>query len=96
MARTKHRLTAKAVENKKQPGLYAGGGNLLLRVAPGGTKGWIFRFALNGRTRDAGLGRYPAVSLANAREEAERFRKQLAEGIDPIEARNAERASLQA
>ena len=50
VARTKHRLTAKAVENKKQPGLYAGGGNLLLRVAPGGTKGWIFRFALNGRT----------------------------------------------
>ncbi|MCB1503972.1 MAG: integrase arm-type DNA-binding domain-containing protein [Hyphomicrobiaceae bacterium] len=95
VARTKHRLTTKTVENQKQPGLYADGGNLLLRVAPGGTKGWIFRFALKGRTRDAGLGHYPAVSLANAREEADRFRKLLAEGVDPIEARNAERATLQ-
>lgn len=95
MARTKHRLTAKAVENLKQPGLYADGGNLNLRVASGGTKGWIFRFTLNGRTRDAGLGRYPAVSLAQAREEAERFRRQLADGADPIEYRKAERAALQ-
>ena len=33
MARTKHRLTANAVENLKKPGLYADGGNLHLRVA---------------------------------------------------------------
>ena len=35
---------------------YADGGSLYLRVAPGGSKGWIFRFTLGGRTRDAGLG----------------------------------------
>ena len=33
----------------RQPGYYADGGNLYLRVAPGGTKGWIFRFALAGQ-----------------------------------------------
>ena len=37
MARTKHRFTAKAVENQRQPGLYADGGNLHLRIASGGT-----------------------------------------------------------
>lgn len=96
MARTRHRLTAKGVENLKKPGLYADGGNLHLRIAPGGSKGWIFRFTLNGRTRDAGLGSYPLVSLADARDEAERLRKQIAEGIDPIEARKAQRTSAQA
>jgi integrase len=96
VARTKHRLTAKAVENQKKPGLYADGGNLHLRVAPGGSKGWIFRFTLAGRTRDAGLGSYPSVSLAEARNEADRLRKQIAEGIDPVEARKSQRAASQA
>ena len=52
---------------------------------------WIFRFAQRGKTRDAGLGSYPAVSLVKAREEAERFRRLVAAGIDPIEARQDER-----
>lgn len=93
MVRTKLRLTAKGVENLKQPSLHAGGENLRLRVALGGTKGWIFRFTLNGRTRDARLGPYLSVGLSQAPEEAERLRNQLAEGIDPIEARHAERAA---
>ncbi len=96
MARTKHRLSVKRVENLKKPGLYADGGNLYLRIAPGGSKGWIFRFTLHGRTRDAGLRSFPIVSLAEAREEAEKLRKQLRDGIDPIEARKAERAALRA
>lgn len=96
MARTKHRLTAKAVENQKKPGLYADGGNLHLRIAPGGSKGWIFRFTLAGRTRDAGLGSYPTVSLAEARNEADRLRKQIAEGTDPIEARKSQRVASRA
>ena len=95
MARTKHRLTAKAVENFKKPGLYADGGNLHLRVAPGGSKGSILRFTLAGRTRDAGLGSYPSISLAQARIEADRLRKQIAEGTDPIESRKALRSAQQ-
>lgn len=96
MARTKHRLTAKAVANRKTPGLHADGANLHLRIAPGGSKSWIFRFTLNGRTRDAGLGSYPAVSLADARDEADRLRSQITAGIDPIAARETQRAASQA
>ena len=48
---------------------------------PAGSKGWIFRFTLGGRTRDAGLGSYPALSLAEAREQADKFRKQVAHQV---------------
>jgi integrase len=94
MARTLNRLPAVTVASRKKPGYYADGGNLYLRVAPGGSKGWIFRFTIGGRTRDAGLGSYPAVSLVEAREEADKCRRQVAAGIDPIEARNAQHAAL--
>src|SRR5262245_25462712 len=91
MARVLHRLSAIAVEATKVPGYYADGGGLYLRVAPGGTRAWIFRFTLAGKTRDGGLGSYPTVSLAKARAEAGRCRQHVAAGVDPIEARRKER-----
>jgi integrase len=91
MSRVLHRLSDIAVRAKKRPGYVADGGNLYLRVAPGGSKQWMFRFALRGRTRDAGLGPYPTISLVQARQEAERLRRLVAAGVDPIEARNEER-----
>ena len=91
MTRALDRLSDAAVRAKKRPGYCADGGNLYLRVAPGGTKGWIFRFTRGGKTRDAGLGSYPTVSLVRARQEAERCRRLLAEGVDPIVARTAQR-----
>jgi len=90
VARGLHRLTAVNVTSRKKPGYYADGGGLYLRVAPGGTRGWIFRFTLAGRTRDAGLGAYPTISLVKARAQAERCRRLLTAGIDPIEARREE------
>src|SRR5262249_38632370 len=59
--------------------------------SPAVSRGWIFRFTMAGRTRDIGLGGYPTISLAKAREEAARFRRLVAIGIDPLEARNEER-----
>ena len=87
MARVLNRLSDVTVRAKKRPGYCADGGNLYLRVAAGGTKGWIFRFTIGGRTRDAGLGPYPTVSLVKARQEAERCRRLVAAGVDPIETR---------
>ena len=57
-------------------------------VAP---KGWIFRFGLAGKMRDAGLGAFPTVSLGKARKQAEGYRQLVAAGVDPIEARKEER-----
>jgi integrase len=95
MGRTLHRLSAVKVSGAKSPGYYADGGNLYLRVAPGGSKQWIFRFTLAGKTRDAGLGSFPTISLVKARQEAERCRRLVAADIDPIAARNEERVAAQ-
>jgi integrase len=64
--------------------------------APSAAKSWIFRFTLDGRTRDMGLGRYPTVSLDRAREFAERSRRLVVEGRDPIAVRDDERRAAEA
>ncbi|MGA2817851.1 MAG: Arm DNA-binding domain-containing protein [Xanthobacteraceae bacterium] len=58
MAKTRERLSALKVVNLKGPGYFADGGNLYFRIAPGGTRAWIFRFTMVGRRRDMGLGAY--------------------------------------
>ncbi|MGB5723647.1 MAG: Arm DNA-binding domain-containing protein, partial [Parasphingorhabdus sp.] len=45
---------------------------------------WIQRLSVNGKRREMGLGRWPDVSIGEAREKASEARKQLRGGIDPI------------
>ncbi len=92
MARQTQKLTARAVAAAKKPGLYSDGGGLNLQVARGGSKSWIYRFMLRGRSRDMGLGGVDVVSLAEAREKALGARKLVKAGIDAIEDRDAQRA----
>lgn len=80
----RQRLTALGVTSKKEPGYYADGGGLYLRVTPSGTKSWMFRYMLRGRAREMGLGSILDKPLAQAREEALRNRQLLLDGIDPI------------
>jgi integrase len=91
MARTINRISATKLAALKSPGYYADGGNLYHRIAPGGSRGWIFRFAKHGRTRDMGMGPYPEISLATARKRAFELRQLVADDIDPIKKRQAER-----
>jgi integrase len=91
MARTIGRLTALKVDRAKQPGMYADGGGLYLRVTDSGTKNWVFRFMLNGRPRWMGVGPLHTIGLAEARNRAAAFRLQRHDGVDPIERRRAER-----
>ncbi len=88
------KLTDTAIRAKLAPGRYGDGGGLYLLVGPTGAKSWVFRFKVDGRERSMGLGPYPAMSLAKARQEAQRCRQWRAEGKDPITAREAERARL--
>ncbi len=92
MKRQLLRLSQKAVVNKKTPGYYPDGGNLYLQVSESGTKSWLFRFALNGKERWAGLGPLHTIGLADARAAAVECRKLLLAKIDPIEARKAKQA----
>lgn len=94
MARRVHRLSAKAVENQRKPGYYPDGAGLYLQVSEGGSKSWLFRFMLNGRAREMGLGSLLAISLADARARASDCRRLLADGVDPIEARKQGRVQV--
>jgi integrase len=83
MGRALHKLTATKVAKLTASGLHLDGGGLYLRVGTTGGKSWVFRYS----RRDMGLGSFPAVSLASARQAAAAAREQLARGEDPIEAR---------
>lgn len=88
-----NKLSPRAVETKKTPGRFGDGGGLYLQIARDGSRSWIFRFMLNGRAREMGLGATHTFSLAEAREKAHACRKSVKDGIDPIETRKADRAS---
>lgn len=72
------------------PGLHWDGDGLYLQVSATGAKSWLLRYMLAGRARQMGLGSARAVSLKQARDKAAAHRAKLADGIDPIEAREAE------
>lgn len=95
MARGINKLSARTVAAVREPGLYGDGGNLYLQVADidgkGPTKSWVMRFMLAGRARKMGLGSVNDFTLAEARERARQARQQLADGVDPVEARLAAR-----
>ena len=81
-----HKLTVRKVDTAG-PGKYEDGGGLRLVVSPTGAKKWVLRYASQGKRREMGLGRYPDVGLADARTQALQGRRQVATGVDPIEAR---------
>lgn len=76
--------------------MHAVGGvaGLLLQVSPTGSRSWILRATVGCKRRDMGLGAYPDVTLAEARESARHLRTQIREGIDPIAEREAARQAL--
>lgn len=86
-------LTALAVKNTK-PGRHADGGGLHLLVKESGARSWVYRFMLNGKSRDIGLGAAGTggVSLAEARDARDALRLKVKAGIDPLEERQQEAA----
>jgi integrase len=92
MAREIGRLTALKVEKAKEAGMYADGGGLYMRVTPEGTKNWVLRYMLDRKPHWMGLGPFPLYGLQEARARALDARRKRHDGIDPIEARRADRA----
>lgn len=87
--RVVNKLTAAKVASLSRRGLYADGLGLYLQIAKGGTKSWLLRFMRDGQARKMGLGPVHTITLAMARERATEARRQLIDGIDPIDARKA-------
>lgn len=98
MARMVNRLTAVTVTKLNTPGLYFDGDGLLLKVVQGRDaliKFWVFRYRFDGKRRDMGLGSLRTFSLVEARERARQLRQQLAQNVDPLSARDGDRAKRQ-
>lgn len=91
-------LTALEVKNLTEAGFHFVGGvaGLALQVLPSGGRSWVLRVTIGKKRRDMGLGGYPDVPLAQAKEDARAARAKIKAGIDPIEEQKAARSALKA
>lgn len=88
-------LGALQVQRLTKPGAHAVGGvaGLMLKVTDAGSRSWILRAMVSGKRRDMGLGGFPDVTLAQARENARKARDAIQGGADPIQDRRATRSA---
>ena len=63
-------------------------------AAQAGKASWILRYRLDGRSKEKVLGRYPELSLRDARERVRQDRAQIERGIDVAAAKQAEKALI--
>lgn len=91
-----NKLTQLQINRLKEPGMHGDGAGLWLKVTEGGSKSWVLRYAFNGRERWTGLGPFPDVSLAEARDKAMEWRRQVRQGSDPMQVKRAAVAAVRA
>ena len=98
MVRRAIELGALAVSRLREPGMHAVGGvsGLYLQVAPGATRSWILRVTVGTKRREMGLGPFPEVTLAMARDKARTARATIEAGQDPILQRERAASALRA
>ena len=79
-------LTIKAVDSAKpkdKPYKLPDFESLYLYITPSGTKSWRYDYQFNGKRKTLTIGKYPYISLSEARNEKELARQLLAHGKDP-------------
>ena len=91
-------LRALDISRLTEPGHHPAGGvvGLYLYITPTGAKSWVLRTMIAGKRRHMGLGPYPTVPLAQAREKARQARDEIVNGNDPIAQRKEAKSLLQA
>lgn len=101
MPKVAEELSALEVKRLVHPGskrnaLFSVGGvtGLYLQITPRGGRSWILRIKVGALRRDIGLGGFPGVTLAQARDKAREARDKIERGIDPVEERKAAKAEL--
>ncbi len=90
MTRALNKLSAATVK-ARPPGKYSDGGGLWLHKRADGGAQWFLRVTVHGLRREMGLGRFPDVSLKEARQAAEQYRALARDGVDPIKDRERRR-----
>jgi integrase len=90
---TSGKLTALKIKTLTRPGRYGDGGGLWLQVRDAQRRSWLFRYSIAGTPRQMGLGPFPDVPLADAREAARQCRAATRQSKDPIEERRSAKAT---
>lgn len=98
MPKIARELSALEVSRLKAPGLVSVGvvPGLSLQISPTCSRSWILRMKVGSKRRDMGLGQYPGVTLAQAREKARQAREVIDHGQDPILNRQRAQSRLRA
>lgn len=86
---------AKPTGTGKKAKLFDGGG-LYLEVTPAGGKIFRLKYRIDGKEKTLTIGKYPAVSLSEARQAAENARRLLSDGQDPAAAKQQEKQERKA
>lgn len=101
MPRAAKELSALDVKRLQHPGkgrnvTYAVGGvsGLVLQITPASSRTWLLRTLVGEKRREIGLGGFPDVTLAMARERAREAKDQIRRGVDPVEEKKVVRAML--
>jgi integrase len=96
MPRIAEELGPLAVKRLTAAGLHPIGGvaGLMLQVSKTGTRSWLLRIKVGDKRREIGLGAYPGVGVALAREKAQQTRDDVAAGIDPVLQRATARQTI--
>jgi integrase len=68
-------------------------GRLYLEISTAGGKLWRLKYRFGGKEKTLALGKYPLISLKEARERRDEAKKRLAQGTDPGELRKAQKAA---
>ncbi|WP_366140769.1 Arm DNA-binding domain-containing protein [uncultured Ruegeria sp.] len=90
MARGDNWLSATQVKNAPSGSVIQDGGGLSLKTSKNGGR-CFYRFQINGKRRDMGLGSYPDMSLSDARRERSKWAAYAERGEDPIAERERQR-----
>lgn len=89
------KLTDSKIKSIKAPVkrdyVWEGGTGFGIRLEPSGTKSFVLWYRFNGKPEGVTLGRYPKISLSNARYEAAKIKDKISRGIDPKVQINADK-----
>lgn len=101
MPRIAKELSALEVKNLRHIGngqnavhMVGGVSGLMLQVTRSGGRTWLLRVKVGAKRREIGLGGYPDVTLAQARQRARETKEMIRQGVDPVEERRAAKAAL--
>jgi hypothetical protein len=89
----KRAMSAREVDAIRKVGMTCVSDNLYLQIRDQGTKSWLFRYWVEGKPKVIGLGAAKDITLAEARDKAERLRIAIRDGADPADEKKARRTA---